>query len=240
MSRARKQQTYFHLHWKKLLHFLFFIVFLILCLLLLNDVKSPGYFPIKDVKVFGIEHLDPETVQHFLEPYVKKGFFSVEVDAIKERLLQDPWVSDVNVRRIWPDQIEIHLLEKAPVAFWNDTSMLSSKGELFVPESDTTSLALPHLVGPDGEYLLVMDYYSKINSILSPLHFKVIRLELTEGELWNVTLDNNLKITGGSKDILTRLSHFVKVYSKIVGNRYDEVDYVDLRYSNGLAVKWKT
>lgn len=240
MSRARKRQTYFHLHWKKLLHFLFFIIFLTTLLLILNSFKNPSYFPIKNVKVFGIAHLDSDSVQHFLQPYVKKGFFGVEVDAIKDRLLQDPWVSDVNVRRIWPDQIEIHLLEKSPAAFWNETALVSSKGELFVPETNIASLDLPHLVGPEGKYILVMDYYDKINSIVSPLHFKVIRLELTEGELWNVTLDNNLKITGSSKDILTRLTHFVKVYPKIVGNRFDEVDYIDLRYSNGLVVKWKT
>jgi len=38
---------------------------------------------------------------------------------------------------------------------------------------------------------------------------------------------------------LTHISHFVKVYPKIIGERANQVDYVDLRYSNGLAIHWK-
>jgi cell division septal protein FtsQ len=31
----------------------------------------------------------------------------------------------------------------------------------------------------------------------------------------------------------------VKVYPKIVGMHESDVEYIDLRYSNGIAVKWK-
>jgi cell division septal protein FtsQ len=39
---------------------------------------------------------------------------------------------------------------------------------------------------------------------------------------------------------LTRLSHFVKVYPKIIGERAAQVEYIDLRYQDGLAIRWKT
>jgi cell division protein FtsQ len=83
-------------------------------------------------------------------------------------------------------------------------------------------------------------YYAKMASVLAPLHFRITRLELTPTMTWSITLDNGMKLNVGHKDILTRLDHFVKVYSKIVGDRVAEVDYIDLRYPNGMAVRWKT
>ena len=43
----------------------------------------------------------------------------------------------------------------------------------------------------------------------------------------------------GHKDVLTRINHFVKVYSQVIGKRSNEIAYVDLRYPNGLAIGWK-
>lgn len=241
MSRARKQHHgFFHFSWKKRIHFLLFLSLVSACVLFLNQFKNPTYFPIKNVKVYGGAHLNHEAMQHFLKPYVDRGFFNVNVEAIKDRLMQVAWVSDVSVQRVWPDQVNITVLEKNPIARWNHMSLLSEQGELFIPEEGIASLNLPDLIGPEGEQITVMNDYNQMNSLLKPLHFTITRLELTDDQTWNVTLSNGIKLTMGSKDILTHLTHFVKVYPKIIGSRADDVDYIDLRYSNGLAVKWKT
>jgi cell division protein FtsQ len=164
----------------------------------------------------------------------------VEVDKIKERLMQLPWISQVIVRRVWPNLVVVSIGEKTPVALWNGASLLSTTGELFSPPVDSIPAHLPQLVGPSGEQLFMAQYYAKINDVLMPLHFKIARLELTPSMTWNLMLDNGIKLSVGHKDVLTRLNHFVKVYSKIVGNRVAEVDYIDLRYPNGMAVRWKS
>ncbi len=204
-----------------------------------NYFKATSHFPIKVVKVVGAHHISHQAIQHSLSPLVSRGFFGVEVDAIKDKLLQVSWISDVSVKRVWPNEIVVMITEKNPVANWNNTSLLSSAGELFVPESGKAP-ELPEFFGPDGTQLILMQYYQKMNTILSSLHFKVARLEFTPGHLWNVTLDNGMKLTIANKDLLTRFSHFVKVYPKIIGDRAIDIDYVDLRYPNGLAVRWKS
>src|SRR5439155_5826843 len=123
---------------------------------------------------------------------------------------------------------------------WNDTSLLSAAGDLFSPSPKTYPKELPQLAGPEGEQILMAQYYSKMNSVLLPLHFKIARLELTPSMAWSITLENGMKLSIGHKDVLTRLNHFVKVYPKIVGDRVAEVEYIDLRYQNGMAVRWKT
>jgi len=240
MSRVKKRPSNFHLPWKQVLHLIIFFSCVSAAIVIINRFKEEQHFPIKSVQIYGADHLNHDETQQILKPYVKNGYFGIHLEAIKERLLQDPWVSDVRVMRVWPDQVVINIIEKTPIAYWNEKKLLSSKGEVFFVTSGNYSSQLPRLIGPEGKHLFVIQYYNKISYLFRPLHFSVARLELTPEKLWKVTLDNGIKLTASHKDVLTRLSHFVKVYTKIIGERATDVDYVDLRYANGLAVKWKS
>lgn len=205
-----------------------------------NQFHLSDYFPIKNVKVYGVNRVDHQEVQNLLLPLVDHGFFTVNVEYIRDRLRQMPWVSDIFVRRTWPDQIEITVVEKNALARWNNNSLLSEAGELFSPKQETYPANLPQFVGPPGQQVLMRDYFNQINRLLIPLRAKIAYLELTPYFTWKLTLDNGITLQIGHKDILTRLGHFVKVYPKIVGKRATDVEYVDLRYPNGVAVRWKT
>lgn len=206
----------------------------------LNQFELSDYFPIKNVRVYGVNRVDHQEVQNLLTPLVNHGFFTINVEYIRDRLLQMPWVADTFVRRTWPDQVEITVVEKNALARWNGNSLLSESGELFSPKLETYPSNLPQFVGPPGQQVLMRDYFNQINRLLVPLRAKIAYLELTPYFTWKLTLDNGITLQIGHKDILTRLGHFVKVYPKIVGKRATDVEYVDLRYPNGVAVRWKT
>ena len=204
-----------------------------------SQLKIADYFPIKTVHVIGLHHLDKEEVRQTLVPLVSRGFFAVNVDYIRDRLGQIPWVSDTVVRRRWPDGVDVTVIEQSVVARWNGASMLSSEGHLFVPADIAELEDLPSFVGPDGQQITMLKYFVNINRILTPLHAKISYLELTPYLTWKLTLDNGMALKVGHEEILDRLTNFVKVYPKIVGERATDVEYIDLRYPNGMAVKWK-
>lgn len=238
--RVTKRQPYISLSSKQRTKLLLMLSLLLCAIFTANRLKEPQQFPIRHVKVYGIQHIDQADIRRLLQPLVSKGFFGVQVERVKERLLQNAWVADVSVRRTWPDQVVVSVSERNPIASWNNHGLLSANGELFNPGAKSFPAKLPHFVGPEGEQIHMLRFYAKINNLLAPLHFKITNLELTSYQAWNITLDNGMKVNAGYKDVLTRLSHFVKVYPKIVGERAVYVDYVDLRYPNGLAVRWKT
>lgn len=213
---------------------------LICCIFLLTHFKLSNYFPIKHVHIYGVNHVDQQEVQNLLLPLVTKGFFGTNVERIRDRLRQLPWVLTTAVRRSWPDKIEITIIEKDAIARWNDSMLLSSTGEIFQPKLETYPADIPSLSGPDGKHMVMLDYFNKINRLLSPLHAKISHLELTPYLTWTLQLNNGITMQMGHKDILTRLDHFVKVYPKIVGNKSTDVDYIDLRYVNGVAIRWRT
>jgi cell division protein FtsQ len=205
-----------------------------------SKIELSQSFPIKIVRVYGANRVDQEEIKSLLLPLIAKGFFGVQVGFIKDKLIQIPWVSNIFVRRAWPDQLEIMIIEKDAVARWNHQHLLSKAGELFAPKKETYPSYIPEFVGPQGKQIFMLQYFIEMNRLLMPLHAKISYLELTPYLTWQLTLDNGIVLQLGHKDILTRLSHFVKVYPQIIGMNAKEVDYVDLRYPNGLAIRWKS
>lgn len=235
----RKGKSFDHSHLSQIIKITILGALIVSGLFAFNQFKLTDYFPIKIVRVHGINRADQQEIQDVLLPLVDHGFFAINIEYIRDRLLQMPWVSNIFVRRDWPDKIEITVVEKKPVARWNEESLLSEMGELFSPKKETYPTNLPQFIGPSGQQLMMLNYFTEMNRLFLPLHVKIAYLELTPYLTWNLALDNGIAMRIGHKDILTRLGHFVKVYPKIVGKHADGVDYIDLRYANGVAVKWK-
>jgi len=240
MSQVRKCYKELRLSWKSVINLICFATVVCATTFTVNQFKIVNYFPIKEVKIVGMQHVNHDEVQRLLIPLINKGFFAVSVEHIKESLAQFPWVADASVRRVWPNQIIIQVAEKSPLARWNDEKLLSTSGQLFSPARDTYPAGLPQFIGPEGIQLKMMENYAQVNLILALLHVKITRFEMSPAHVWSLTLNNGIKLHIGHKDILTRVADFVKVYPKIIGDRASEVDSVDLRYPNGLAVRWKT
>jgi cell division protein FtsQ len=207
---------------------------------IINQFSLSDSFPIRKVLVYGVNHVDQEEIKTMITPLVNTGYFNINIDNIRDRLTQIPWIAEITVRRDWPDQILITMTEKNPIAKWNESHLLSGNGEIFLPKELSDSQKLPHFFGPEGKQMIMLQYFDDINRILQPLHAKIFHLELTPYSTWRLTLDNGIRLQMGNKDILTRLGQFVKVYPKIIGARLLDIDYIDLRYSNGVAVRWKT
>jgi len=222
-----------------LLRWILLLSIVVACLFSFNQLKVSHYFFIRTVRVYGINRVNQQEVEASLLPLVSHGFFTINLEDIKDRLLQMPWIADIFVRREWPDQIEITIVEKNPAADWNGKSLLSDNGEIFSPDPKTYPSKLPIFNGPEGQQIFMLKYFTQINRILNPLHATISELDLTPFLTWKLTLTNGVTLQLGHKDVLERLDQFVKVYSKIVGERAADVDYIDLRYPNGVAVRWK-
>jgi cell division protein FtsQ len=221
------------------IRFLPVVVIGIVFLQLINKTNFSALFPVKNVRIYGIRHIDHEEVQSLIMPALDRGFFGVDVDFIRDRLQQLSWVGNIFIRRHWPDRIEVAIVEKEAVAKWNHVGLLSSAGDIFTPSKESYPKDIPDFLAPEGTQVQILQYYQAINRILLPLHAKISYLELTPYATWKVRMNNGLLLLVGNRQLLTELNHFVKVYPKIIGAREHDVESVDLRYSNGVAIRWK-
>jgi cell division protein FtsQ len=229
-----------NLHKGKLIFKLFFLgMFFVLGIESYHFAHNNKYFPIRNVNVYGAQHVNHQDLQSLLTPLLAQNFFAIDMELVQDRLLQFSWVENVAIKRIWPDQITIQITEHQPIALWHDGSLLSVNGNLFNPGEFKGPADLPQFIGPDGEQGTMLQYFNDFSRELNALHVKITRLELASHLRWQLTLDNGIALRLGHKNILTRIQQFVKVYPKIIGDRANDVQYVDLRYPNGMAVRWK-
>ncbi|TPW17718.1 MAG: cell division protein FtsQ, partial [Halothiobacillaceae bacterium] len=67
---------------------------------------DPLRFPVRDVIVDGQFHyLKQQDVIDVVAPEVRKGFFVADFALLKGQLMAVPWVADVTLQRVWPDQV---------------------------------------------------------------------------------------------------------------------------------------
>jgi len=56
---------------------------------------------------------------------------------------------------------------------------------------------------------------------------------------WQMTLQNGVEIRLGRRDVEARTQLFLDVAASIISSREAEIEFVDMRYSNGFTIGWK-
>jgi cell division protein FtsQ len=201
---------------------------------------KPDFMPIRKVRVEGeFQHLAPDRLQALVTDTVRGGFFNVNVDSIQKVLLLNPWVYQVNVLRNWPDGLTVQVLEHLPVARWGEHGLINVEGDLFSPEPDTYPDALPVLHGPGETYRQMLDQYRKLQSMLDATSLSIDRLTLNDRRSWSLHLADGPLLILGRNNIQNRMARFIAFMQSGTGGYVPDIEQVDLRYTNGFAVRWK-
>jgi cell division protein FtsQ len=171
-------------------------------------------------------------------------FFSVDLDAVRRAFEALPWVRKVEVRRLWPDRIEVAIEEHAALARWgSDTQakrLVNTYGEVFEGELPD-AVRLPQFAGPAGSAEELTRRYGAFRQALAPLDLEPRQVLLSPRYAWQLRLSNGLTLELGrdqlKEPVLERLSRFVAFYAQTLGSLNRRLDYVDLRYPNGYALR---
>lgn len=203
-------------------------------------LSDPRRFPLNVVEAKGdFRYLDKQQLQAAVAPHATGGFFTVDVAAIRDAAEQLPWVHKARVKRIWPETLRLQIEEQQPVARWGTDGFLNEQGESFTPETTDIPITLPALAGPDGQQLKVLQNFQAVTKTLAPLGISVTRMELDNRRAWHLQLDNAVLLELGRADGRRRLQRFVRAWPDVFAGRLDDLQRVDLRYSNGFSVYWK-
>jgi cell division protein FtsQ len=208
--------------------------------LMLDWMKDPRHWPVRRVHVEGhFVHLQPGRLKDAVMPLAEHGFFAAQVGEIQERLQRMPWVEQASVRRVWPDQLRVEVREQRAVAHWGERGLLNPRAEVFEPEEAVDLPQLPHFQGPDGHQQRVLDMYQKMIGKVEPLQLGIDSVRLDARRTWHVQLSNGVTVEVGRNTPVARVARFVRVYPAILASEEGRVVSVDLRYSNGFAVRWQ-
>lgn len=221
------------------------LTLLIVCALFLTArtiylyLADPQRFPVNTVRISATyHHISHKQLEAILEQYNIFSFFSLPISRLSKALQELEWTHTAHVERLWPDTLKIKLVEKTPIAIWNN-AMLSDSGEVFNEGGAATEDSLPHLTGPNNQHQEVLQVYQKMSKILTMYGLQATGLKWRKNAAWELVLSNGVQLRLGKRDLDLRVHRFCKAYSAVFAEKPDQLASVDLRYPRGMAVQWK-
>jgi cell division protein FtsQ len=204
-------------------------------------VSLSSAFPLSTVVVQGeLQRVTRADIVGALQDRIKGTFFSVELDAGRALVEGVPWVRRAEVRRRWPDRLEVRIEEHVALARWQggEPRLVNTHGE---PFSGRSEASLPLFSGPAGSEGDVVRRYLAFCDLLSPLSLEPRQVSLSSRLAWQLKLSNGLTVQLGrdsdKERVEERLAKFVSVYPQTLGKPGRRLEYVDLRYPNGFALQ---
>ena len=185
-------------------------------------------------------HVDPVAVRAAVLPAVGSGFFNTRVEAVSAAVRQIPWVAEADVRREWPHTLHVDIVEEAPVARWNSDGLMDSQGRVFVRTQTKGYAALPLLTGRDEDAQDVLAEFNTLANLVGPRGLTITELDVDARGAATVLLSDGIEVRLGREDAAARLARFTAMALPALNARLAAVAYVDMRYTNGFAVGWKT
>jgi cell division protein FtsQ len=173
---------------------------------------------------------------------VSGNFFTVNVESVRQAFEKLPWVRRVDVRRRWPDALELVIEEQVAVARWRRNEgeylLVNSHGELFAAASDAN---LPMFSGPEGSVADVLAQHAVFSDALAPLGRHPVAVALSSREAWQLRLDDGLVLDLGREEakhpVAERMARFVAHYRDVREKLQIKPALIDMRYPNGFALR---
>ena len=196
--------------------------------------------PINTVSVTGaFSNIKKQEIEELIKPLVVGEILSLDLAPITSLLESHPWIERATVRRKWPGGLEIKVIEENPIARWGEKSFLNDRGEILQIENNNSLSDLPLLQGNKHSEKLLIKTYRETTLLLQSENLQISELKQDDAGVWRLMLSNGLELVIGRDQIIAKIRRFLVIWKATLSSRSGDVASVDVRYDNGVAVRWR-
>jgi cell division protein FtsQ len=194
-------------------------------------------FALNNVTITGAERTTPESASAALALAKGGSIFGVRPDAVRARLLMLPWVADAEVRRQFPDQVTVRLIEKRPFALWkvgNALSVIERSGAVITKVQDDPFGRLPVITGTGAPEAAapIIDALAEQKAIQA----RLVAIERIGERRWDLHLAGGVSVRLPEEGWERQLSELEKlIVEKGVLER--DIEMIDLRYPDNYVFR---
>ncbi len=198
---------------------------------------SAAGFAIEDVKVSGNDETSEIEILQLLGLDGTTSLVALNADAARQKIVNLPWVQNVEVRKVYPRTVVVKLKERKAYAIWqhgSELSLIQKDGSVIAPLRDNKFAKLPLFVGRDAETAAasIDDQFAKWPDVRS--HVKAfVRVA---GRRWDLYLDNGVIIKLPEDNIDGALARLTKL-DKDENLLQRDIAAVDLRLDDRTAIE---
>jgi cell division protein FtsQ len=148
-------------------------------------------FSVASIEIRGLSEADSTEISDRIDVTQHSSLLMVDVERARQRIAEIPWISDVQVKKLYPNRIVVNLAERRPFALWQDDGrvrVVDKTGAVMSEVIETRNAGLPLIVGA-GANGRVEEAVELMNSAPS-LRPRIRAAVLVAERRWNlITLD---------------------------------------------------
>ena len=203
----------------------------------LQTMTAYSGFAVTDVRISGNGETSDIDVLERLDLNGWTSLVGLDVDAARDQVASLPWVQSATVRKVYPDAIEISVVEKTPFAIWQygkDLMLVEADGKLITPFRSGRHADLPLVVGEGaaGKAQAIVARVAEHPEIASRVESYV----RVGNRRWDLRLDNGVTLKLPEEGVDTALSYLADT-DRASGLLSRDILAVDMRLEDRLVVQ---
>jgi cell division protein FtsQ len=161
----------------------------------LAAVTSWTGFAVENLKITGQSETSEIDVLDGLALGPFPSLLTLELETARARVEALPWVKQATLTKIFPDTLEIAIVEREPYALWQHrgvVSLIDDAGRVITDNVSERYAGLPRVVGKGAA-----ERVTEFTSLIEPFAEIARRAQagvLVSGERWTVVLDNGMQL----------------------------------------------
>ncbi len=202
-------------------------------------VKKIDDVSIKTVEIqSALMNVNKNDIREIAKGYIQEGFFTVNLSRFENELNEISWVHKAKIKRQWPGKLTINIVEQVPVFRWGDDQFLNIDGEIFEAGDVSGFEELPLLRGVNGREKYLMSLYYKYQDRFDRMSASILEIEEDARYDKKIMLANNISINVGREYAEQQIERCLYSFAMFSKAERAAISSIDLRHSNGFAVRW--
>ncbi|BAR98528.1 cell division protein FtsQ [Blastochloris viridis] len=194
-------------------------------------------FGLTTVAITGRKYLSEAEIRHAagIGPGTSVLFF--DAAASREGLLTIPWIAEAQVRKLYPDRVDIEIVEREAFALWQlkgKVQVIAEDGTVIAPGEAAPRTGMPLVVGvgADKRAKSIVALLARFPDIAAQTHAAVLVAE----RRWNLRMKNGLDVRLPELDPAAALAELVALdrEKKLLSR---DLVAIDLRLKDRVTVR---
>ena len=210
-----------------------FIIIIFILLSLILYISDSFVYPIEEVEISSTtSNYDTKKINAIVASIQGQDLLSLDLSDIKKSIRSDDWIRDVEIKKSFPDTLEIIIIPQQPYAIYNSKIMMLDGT---VIGNSSLSLDLPIIVDHTNDSLSSMNIMILTRKLLQKIDLDIKKVEIHDALIkvftsTNILISDRINYEVNLKRLVITFQDLQRLFKR-------EIKSIDMRYSNGFAIK---
>lgn len=204
--------------------------------LVAKELTAAVGLSVEEVRVSGDQYTSEIDILQNIGLDGANSLLMMDVNDVRSRLKRLAWVKDVELRKIYPNTIEVSLVERIPFAIWQHDAALdviAADGRIIAPLFSNANGTLPLVVGAGanekaGEFVQMVAKWPQLNALIKAY----VRVA---DRRWDLHFKNGLTVKLPVDNVAQTIARLEKLnFERDIISR--KIAYIDMRLDDRISI----